>query len=103
MLLQVEHLKTYFYTRAGPVKAVDSISYDIYTRALLSAVPIPDSEVERARERLVLTGEIPSPLAPPAGCGFHPRCPDRLPICSAETPPLIDQGGGHCVACHLYT
>jgi len=74
-----------------------------YTRALLSAVPIPDPEVERARERLVLTGEIPSPLAPPSGCSFHPRCPDRLPICSAEAPPLIDQGGGHCVACHLYT
>ncbi|WP_179130853.1 ABC transporter ATP-binding protein [Candidatus Entotheonella palauensis] len=74
-----------------------------YTRALLSAVPIPDPEVEHARERHVLTGEIPSPLAPPSGCSFHPRCPDRLPICSEETPLLIDQGGGHCVACHLYT
>ncbi len=74
-----------------------------YSRALLSAVPIPDPEVERARERLVLTGEIPSPLNPPSGCSFHPRCPERLPICSEEAPPLIDQGGGHCVACHLYT
>ena len=73
-----------------------------YTRALLSAVPIPDPDVERARERHVLTGEIPSPLAPPSGCSFHPRCPDRLPICSEEIPPLIDQGSGHCVACHLY-
>ncbi len=73
-----------------------------YTRALLSAVPIPDPDVEHARERHVLTGEIPSPLAPPSGCSFHPRCPDRLPICSEERPPLIDRGDGHCVACHLY-
>jgi len=74
-----------------------------YTRALLSAVPIPDPDVERARQRLVLTGEIPSPLNPPSGCSFHPRCPDRLPICSAAVPPLNHQGGGHWVACHLYT
>lgn len=74
-----------------------------YTRALLSAVPIPDPDVERARQRLVLTGEIPSPLNPPSGCSFHPRCPDRLPICSEAVPPLHHQGGGHWVACHLYT
>jgi oligopeptide transport system ATP-binding protein len=74
-----------------------------YTRALLSAVPIPDPDVERARERLVLTGEIPSPLNPPSGCSFHPRCPERLPICSEAVPPLNHQGGGHWVACHLYT
>lgn len=74
-----------------------------YTRALLSAVPIPDPAVERARKRFVLTGEIPSPLNPPSGCSFHPRCPERLPICSEAVPPLQDQGGGHCVACHLYT
>ncbi len=74
-----------------------------YSRSLLSAVPIPDPTVEKARERLILTGEIPSPLDPPSGCGFHPRCSERLPICSEEVPLLIDQGGGHCVACHLYT
>lgn len=74
-----------------------------YTKALLSAVPIPDPEVEKARERLVLAGEIPSPLNPPSGCGFHPRCPARLPICSEAVPPLQDQGGGHWVACHLFT
>ncbi len=74
-----------------------------YTRALLSAVPIPDPTVERARQRLILTGEIPSPLAPPPGCSFHPRCTERLPICSEEVPPLNDQGGSHWVACHLHT
>jgi oligopeptide transport system ATP-binding protein len=74
-----------------------------YTRALLSAVPIADPDVERARERLVLTGEIPSPLNPPSGCSFHPRCPERLPICSEVVPPLNHQGGEHWVACHLYT
>jgi oligopeptide transport system ATP-binding protein len=73
-----------------------------YTRALLSAVPIPDPAVERARKRFVLAGEIPSPLNPPSGCSFHPRCPERLPICSEVVPALKDQGGGHRVACHLY-
>ncbi|MBI3329645.1 MAG: ABC transporter ATP-binding protein [Nitrospinae bacterium] len=73
-----------------------------YTRALLSAVPIADPAVERARKRFVLAGEIPSPLNPPSGCSFHPRCPERLPICSEAVPSLQDQGGGHCVACHLY-
>ena len=74
-----------------------------YTRALLSAVPIADPAVERARKRFVLAGEIPSPLNPPPGCSFHPRCPERLPICAEVVPPLQDQGGGHCVACHLYS
>jgi oligopeptide transport system ATP-binding protein len=70
-----------------------------YTRALLSAVPIPDPAVERERQRMVLSGEIPSPLNPPPGCGFHPRCYERLETCSQETPPLRDRGG-HWVACH---
>jgi len=70
-----------------------------YTRALLSAVPIPDPKLERQRQRLVLKGEIPSPLNPPPGCTFHPRCPECMEICSQEVPPLLDKGG-RWVACH---
>jgi len=70
-----------------------------YTRALMSAVPIPDPEVERKRQRLVLSGEIPSPLNPPSGCTFHPRCPERKEICSKEVPVYRDVGG-RWVACH---
>jgi oligopeptide transport system ATP-binding protein len=72
-----------------------------YTRALLSAVPIPDPALERERQRLVLSGEIPSPINPPSGCGFHPRCYERQDICSEEAPPLRDRGG-HWVACHQF-
>ncbi len=72
-----------------------------YTRALLSAVPIPDPVLERERHRMVLSGEIPSPLNPPPGCGFNPRCYERMDVCSEETPPLRDRGG-HWVACHRF-
>ena len=70
-----------------------------YTQALLSAVPIPNPKLERQRQRLVLHGEIPSPLNPPSGCAFHPRCPECMEICSQEVPPLLDKGG-RLVACH---
>ena len=70
-----------------------------YTRALLSAVPIPDPFEERRRERIILKGEVPSPLRPPTGCHFHPRCPLATPECSQMAPPLRDVGGGHEVAC----
>jgi len=73
-----------------------------YSRALLSAVPIPDPRLERQRQRLILTGEIPSPLRPPPGCTFHPRCRDRMDICSKEVPPLKEREG-RWVACHLYS
>ena len=72
-----------------------------YTRALLSAVPIPDPAVEAARERTVLRGEVPSPLNPPPGCGFHPRCPIAVDRCSAEVPALRELRGAHSGACHL--
>ena len=71
-----------------------------YTRALLSAVPVPDPRLEKQRQRLVLRGEIPSPLRPPPGCTFHTRCPERMEICSHEAPPLRDLGGGWLVACN---
>jgi oligopeptide transport system ATP-binding protein len=72
-----------------------------YTRALLSAVPIPDPRLEATRERMVLKGEVPSPLNPPAGCVFHPRCPIAVQRCSAEIPPLREIRPGHQAACHL--
>jgi len=70
-----------------------------YTRALLSAVPIADPEVELTRERIILKGEVPSPLNPPPGCSFHPRCFMAIPECSQAVPPLRDTGDGHEVAC----
>jgi oligopeptide transport system ATP-binding protein len=71
-----------------------------YTEALLSAAPIPDPTARR--RRIVLAGEVPSPIAPPSGCHFHPRCPIRLlPLCAAEAPPLKESSPGHWVACHL--
>ncbi len=70
-----------------------------YTKALLSAVPIPDPVLEEKRERVILKGEVPSPLNPPAGCPFHPRCPIAIAECSQAVPPLRTVGEGHEVAC----
>jgi oligopeptide/dipeptide ABC transporter ATP-binding protein len=72
-----------------------------YTRALLSAVPIPDPEVESHRERVVLGGEVPSPLRPPPGCAFHPRCPIAVDDCHRSRPELREIQPGHRAACHL--
>jgi oligopeptide transport system ATP-binding protein len=72
-----------------------------YTRALLSAVPIPDPEVEARREHIVLGGEVPSPLRPPPGCAFHPRCPVAVEECRRVRPELRELGRGHEAACHL--
>jgi oligopeptide/dipeptide ABC transporter ATP-binding protein len=70
-----------------------------YTRALLSAVPIPDPAVEAGRERIVLGGEVPSPLNPPSGCVFHPRCPIAVDDCRSEVPLLREIRADHRVAC----
>ncbi len=70
-----------------------------YTKALLSAVPIPDPEVEEKRERVILQGDVPSPLNPPSGCTFHPRCPIATPECSKDVPVLREIGDNHQVAC----
>ena len=70
-----------------------------YTKALLSAIPIADPFVEETRERIILKGEVPSPLDPPPGCSFHPRCFMAIPECSQAVPPLREIGDGHEVAC----
>jgi oligopeptide transport system ATP-binding protein len=70
-----------------------------YTRALLAAVPVPDPEVEEQRGRAELRGEIPSPLAPPTGCRFHPRCPIAVRECASVVPPLEEKAPGHWAAC----
>jgi oligopeptide/dipeptide ABC transporter ATP-binding protein len=74
-----------------------------YTAALLSAIPVPDHAVQRGRERIVLQGDIPSPLNPPSGCRFHTRCPFAMEICSVEDPPASSAPGGTTVFCHLHT
>jgi oligopeptide transport system ATP-binding protein len=70
-----------------------------YTQALLSAIPIPEPQARR--ERIVLTGDVPSPVHPPSGCRFHTRCPVAYERCVVEEPPLVDYGNGHIAACHL--
>ncbi|MFQ5923519.1 MAG: oligopeptide/dipeptide ABC transporter ATP-binding protein, partial [Anaerolineales bacterium] len=70
-----------------------------YTKALLSAVPIPDPSAEAKRERVVLKGEVPSPLNPPSGCVFHPRCSIAIPECSQLVPELREVSPNHWVAC----
>ena len=72
-----------------------------YTIALLSAVPIPDPKLDRARRRTILTGDVPSPLNPPPGCRFHPRCPIAVEKCHLEVPEWRLVGENHWAACHL--
>ncbi len=71
-----------------------------YTEALLSAVPIPDLAIAAKRERIVLTGDVPSPINPPSGCRFHPRCRYATEVCTSDEPELKHHGGGHYAACH---
>ena len=74
-----------------------------YTQALCSATPLPNPRLTRARERIILAGDIPSQVSPPSGCRFHTRCSRRIDRCDREDPSLVEQRVGHAVACHLYT
>jgi oligopeptide/dipeptide ABC transporter ATP-binding protein len=71
-----------------------------YTEALLAAIPVPDPDENRARQRVVLSGEPPNPIDPPSGCRFHTRCPHATEICSQVEPPLAEYANGHTAACH---
>jgi oligopeptide/dipeptide ABC transporter ATP-binding protein len=85
----------------GPVDQIFRDPRHPYTRALLSATPIPDPRA--ARERIVLRGEVPSATRPPQGCKFHPRCPHAMDLCQVSDPALVELAGGRRVACHLVT
>ncbi len=85
----------------APAVALFASPQHPYTQALLSAIPVPDPKRERKRRRLVLTGDVPSPLAPPSGCTFHPRCPHAFDRCRQEAPELTVRGDGHEASCHL--
>lgn len=73
-----------------------------YTQALLSAIPVPDPDLEKSRERSIIEGDVPSPINPPSGCVFRTRCPVAKEICAKQKPTWQEVDSGHFVACHLY-
>jgi oligopeptide/dipeptide ABC transporter ATP-binding protein len=104
----VSHAVTVMYlgriAESGPKDVVYDVPRHPYTNALLSAVPSADPEAAAARQRIILTGDVPSPINPPSGCRFHPRCPKAQDLCSQQDPPLEVKAGdppGHQTACHF--
>ena len=107
-LTVVEHISTRVavmylgrIVEIAEAKALYAAPHHPYTKALFSAVPRPDPE--NKHERILLHGEIPSPLDPPSGCTFHPRCSEAMDICKTDSPQLVQIGARHQTACHLYT
>jgi len=100
---QVSHAVAVMYlgriVEHAPTREIFAEAAHPYTRALLSAAPVPDPEIERRRERIVLQGDLPSPSAPPSGCRFRTRCPVALPECAAAMPPDVRVGANHTAAC----
>jgi oligopeptide transport system ATP-binding protein len=104
----VSHAVTVMYlgriAESGPKDPVYDSPRHPYTNALLSAVPSADPEAAAARQRIILTGDVPSPINPPSGCRFHPRCPKAQDLCSQQEPQLEVKAGdppGHLAACHF--
>jgi oligopeptide/dipeptide ABC transporter ATP-binding protein len=91
-------------TEVAPGDELFTLPRHPYTGALLSAVPIPNPDLSDRRQQIILAGDVPSPIAPPSGCRFHPRCPKAAPVCVTEDPPLeprLGDGPEHPAACHL--
>ena len=85
----------------GPTVALFARPFHPYSEALLSAVPVADPRAQKQRQRIRLTGDVPSPANPPSGCRFHPRCRYAQPICSQQDPPLIEAAPDQFAACHF--
>ena len=91
-------------TETAPADTLFTVPRHPYTGALLSAVPLPDPDQSAQRKQIVLVGDVPSPIAPPSGCRFHPRCPKAAPVCVTDDPvlePQLGDGPDHLAACHL--
>ena len=83
----------------GPVRSIFDKPLHPYTQALISAVPIPDPKLQRERERMLVGGDLPSPIDPPSGCAFRTRCPHAVPDCARDIPELDPVSDEHLVAC----